>query len=162
MTHLRQWGLTRSRHGWVQIVYHALPATKSPTSYHRFGQDLWQLARFQLTRRIARSLGDSWASCSWGRDNDNITIITNITIAAISRTEWPTWRFRNRPNPERLSKKSRRQNQTLCRRECLVVMLSLPRKCNLYLLRLHLDGHGVDWGEPARHLSGGVAPCPLS
>jgi len=23
----------------------------------------WQLARFQLTRRIARSLGDSWASC---------------------------------------------------------------------------------------------------
>jgi len=24
----------------------------------------WQLARFQLTRRIARSLGDSWASCS--------------------------------------------------------------------------------------------------
>ena len=24
---------------------------------------LWQLARFQLTRRIARSLGDSWASC---------------------------------------------------------------------------------------------------
>ena len=26
----------------------------------------WQLARFQLTRRIARSLGDSWASCSPG------------------------------------------------------------------------------------------------
>ena len=24
---------------------------------------VWQLARFQLTRRIARSLGDSWASC---------------------------------------------------------------------------------------------------
>ena len=23
----------------------------------------WQLARFQLTRRIAQSLGDSWASC---------------------------------------------------------------------------------------------------
>jgi len=23
----------------------------------------WQLARFELTRRIARSLGDSWASC---------------------------------------------------------------------------------------------------
>jgi len=23
----------------------------------------WRLARFQLTRRIARSLGDSWASC---------------------------------------------------------------------------------------------------
>jgi len=27
----------------------------------------WQLARFQLTRRIARSLGDSWASCLDGR-----------------------------------------------------------------------------------------------
>ena len=25
----------------------------------------WQLASFQLTRRIARSLGDSWASCSF-------------------------------------------------------------------------------------------------
>jgi len=62
----------RSRHGWVHIVYHALPPTKSPTSYHRFGQDFHissfctvasQLAGFQLTRRIARSLGDSWASC---------------------------------------------------------------------------------------------------
>ena len=25
----------------------------------------WQLARFQLTRRIARSVGDSWASCTF-------------------------------------------------------------------------------------------------
>jgi len=52
-----------------------LPPTKSPTSYYLF-HDLvrtcrissfctvgWQLARFQLTRRIARSLGDNWASC---------------------------------------------------------------------------------------------------
>ena len=38
--HLRQWEPSRSRHGWVHIVYHALPPTKSPTSYHRFGQDL--------------------------------------------------------------------------------------------------------------------------
>ena len=35
--HLRQWVPTWSRHGWVHIVYHALPPTKSPTSYHRFG-----------------------------------------------------------------------------------------------------------------------------
>ena len=34
------WEPTRSHHGWVHIVYHALPPTKSPTSYHRFGQDL--------------------------------------------------------------------------------------------------------------------------
>ena len=27
---------------------------------------VWQLARFQLIRRIARSLGDSWASCHEG------------------------------------------------------------------------------------------------
>jgi len=27
----------------------------------------WQLARFQLTRRIARSLGDSWVSCWYQR-----------------------------------------------------------------------------------------------
>ena len=70
--HLRQWKPTRSRHGWVHIVYHALPPTKSPT-YHRFFVRTcrissfctvaWQLARFQLTRRIARSIGDSWASC---------------------------------------------------------------------------------------------------
>jgi len=26
---------------------------------------MWQLARFQLTRRIARSVGDSWASCPY-------------------------------------------------------------------------------------------------
>jgi len=38
--HLRQWEPTRSRNDWVHIVYHALPPTKSPTSYHRFGQDL--------------------------------------------------------------------------------------------------------------------------
>ena len=30
--HLRQWKPTRSRHGWVHIVYHALPPTKSPPS----------------------------------------------------------------------------------------------------------------------------------
>jgi len=33
----------------------------------------WQLARFQLTRRIARSLGDSWASCT---DSGSISCLT--------------------------------------------------------------------------------------
>jgi len=63
---------TRSRHGWVHMFI-----THRPTltlQLHNF--DLfrtcrrrslctvsWQLARFQLTRRIARSLEDSWASC---------------------------------------------------------------------------------------------------
>ena len=34
----------------------------------------WQLARFQLTRRIARSLGDSWASC------DALELTTNCCV----------------------------------------------------------------------------------
>ena len=61
-----------SRHGWVHIVYHALPPTKlqlhtidlvRTCRISSFCTVAWQLARFQLTRRIARSLGDSWASC---------------------------------------------------------------------------------------------------
>ena len=39
----------------------------------------WQLAKFQLTRRIARSLGDSWASCTH-------TYI--ICLTTYSRTEY--------------------------------------------------------------------------
>jgi len=63
---------TRSRHGWVHMFI-----THCPTVAHQlhnfdlfstcrtssFCTVVWQLARFQLTRRIARSLGDSWASC---------------------------------------------------------------------------------------------------
>ena len=61
-----------SRHGWVHMFI-----THQPTvtlQLHNFDLFMtcrtssfctvaWQLARFQLTRRIARSLGDSWASC---------------------------------------------------------------------------------------------------
>jgi len=63
---------TPTCHGWVHMF-----TTHRPTltlQLHNF--DLfrtcrtssfctvaWQLARFQLTRRIARSLGESWASC---------------------------------------------------------------------------------------------------
>ena len=63
---------TRSRHGWGHMFI-----THRPTltlQLHNFDLSrtsrtsifctvAWQLARFQLTRRIARSLGDSWASC---------------------------------------------------------------------------------------------------
>ena len=58
---------TRTRHGWVHMFTTHRPS--GPTLTLRFVQDLsyytvaWQLAKFQLTRRIARSLGDSWASC---------------------------------------------------------------------------------------------------
>ena len=63
---------TRSRHGWVHMFITNWPTVT--LQLHNF--DLfrtcrtssfctvaWQLARFQLTLRIARSLGDSWASC---------------------------------------------------------------------------------------------------
>ena len=68
--------VTRTRHGWVHMFI-----THPPTltlQLHNF--DLfrtcrtssfftvaWQLARFQMTRRIVRSLGDSWASCTFYR-----------------------------------------------------------------------------------------------
>ena len=54
----------------------------------------WQLARFQLTRRIARSLGDSWASCwdiagylSKVADFDHHTCIRRL------RRGWPRSNF---------------------------------------------------------------------
>ena len=63
---------TRSRHGWVHMFITHRPTvtlqlhnfdfvTTCRTS--SFCTGAWQLARFQLTRRITRSLGDSWASC---------------------------------------------------------------------------------------------------
>jgi len=75
MTPIRQWKRL-TRHGWVHIF-----TTHRPTLTHQlYNFDLFrtcrtssfctvacQLARFQLRRRIARSLGDSWVSCfsSW-------------------------------------------------------------------------------------------------
>ena len=64
--------VTRARHGWVRMFI-----THRPTlTLQLYNFDLfrtcrtgsfctiaWQLARFQLTRRITRSLGNSWASC---------------------------------------------------------------------------------------------------
>jgi len=68
---------TRSRHGWVHMfITHRPTVTLQLHNFHLFRTCrtssfctvAWQLARFQLTGRIARSLGDSWASCffnSW-------------------------------------------------------------------------------------------------
>ena len=63
---------TRTHHGWVHMFIIHRPALT--LQLHKF--DLFrtwrtssfctvarQLVRFQLTRRIARSLGDSWACC---------------------------------------------------------------------------------------------------
>jgi len=65
--------VTRSRHGWVHILIthclqlnfqlHTMDLVRTCHT-SSFCTVAWQLARFQLTRRIARSLGDSWASCT--------------------------------------------------------------------------------------------------
>ena len=63
---------TRMRHGWVHMfIIHRPTLTLQLHNFDLFRTSrtssfctvAWQLARFQLTRRIARSLGDSWASC---------------------------------------------------------------------------------------------------
>ena len=63
---------TRLRHGWVHMfITHRLTETLQLHNFNllrtcrtsSFCTVAWQLARFQLTWRIARSLGDTGASC---------------------------------------------------------------------------------------------------
>jgi len=63
---------TRSCHGRVHMsITHCPTVTLQLHNFDllrtcrtsSFCTDAWQLARFQLTRRIARSLADSWAFC---------------------------------------------------------------------------------------------------
>jgi len=63
---------TRTCHGWVHMfITHRPTLTLQLHNFNLFRTCrtssfctvAWQLARFQLTRRIARSLVDSWASC---------------------------------------------------------------------------------------------------
>ena len=85
--HLRQCEPTRSRHGWVTLsITHCIRLnlqlhTIDLVRTCRISSNCtvaWQLAIFQLTRRIARFLGDSWASCfSWG-------ICQHCPMAAVS------------------------------------------------------------------------------
>jgi len=68
--HLRQWKPTRSRHRTSSITHclrlnlqlHTIDLVRT-CRISSFCTVAWQLARFQLTRRISRSLGDSWATC---------------------------------------------------------------------------------------------------
>ena len=64
---------TRTRHRWVHMfITHRPTLTLQHQNFDLFRTCrtssfctiAWQLARFQLTRRMARSLGDNWASCS--------------------------------------------------------------------------------------------------
>ena len=74
MTPIRQWKATQSRHGWVHMfITHCLQLNLQLHTIDlvrtcrtsSFCTVAWQLARFQLTRHIARSLGDSWAFCTF-------------------------------------------------------------------------------------------------
>ena len=47
---------------WLNLQLHTIDLVRT-CRISSFCTVAWQLARFQLTRRIARSLGDSWASC---------------------------------------------------------------------------------------------------
>ena len=73
MTHLRQWKrlgrfmvectLSITHCLRLNLQLHTIELVRT-CRISSFCTVAWQLARFQLTRRIARSLGDSWASCS--------------------------------------------------------------------------------------------------
>ena len=67
---------TRSRHGWVLLfITHCTTVTLQLHNFDffrtcrtsSFCTVAWQIARFQLTWRIALSLGNSWASCFTAR-----------------------------------------------------------------------------------------------
>ena len=64
--------MTPIRHGWV----HMFTTHRHTLSLQLHNFDLsyctvtWQFARFQLTRCIVRSLGDSWAYCDTCNTND--------------------------------------------------------------------------------------------
>jgi len=47
---------------WLNLQLHTIDLVKT-CRISSFCTVAWQLARFQLTRRIARSFGDSWAYC---------------------------------------------------------------------------------------------------
>ena len=69
---------TRTHHDWGHMfITHRPTLTLRLPTFHLFRTCLtssfctvaWQLARFQLTRRIARFLGDSWAFCTIKRNS---------------------------------------------------------------------------------------------
>ena len=76
---------TRSHHGWVHMFITHQPTVTlqlhnfdlfRTCSTSSFCTVTWQLARFQLTRHIARSLGDSWASCHIWHGSNEMTDMT--------------------------------------------------------------------------------------
>jgi len=72
MKHLRQWKrlgrvmvectLSITHCLWLNLQLHTIDLV-STCRISSFCTVAWKLARFQLTRRIARSISDSWASC---------------------------------------------------------------------------------------------------
>ena len=79
MTHLRQWKrlgrvivectLSITHCIRLNLQLHTIDLVRT-CRISSFCTVAWQLARFQLTRSIARSLGDSWASCCFSLPRD--------------------------------------------------------------------------------------------
>ena len=108
MTHLRQWKLlgrvmvectlSITHCLRVNLQLHTIDLVRT-CRISSFCTVAWQLARFQLTRRIARSLGDSWASCFLPTGLDIVFV-----RAAIFISEFCTERerqLRKQPMPRR-------------------------------------------------------------
>jgi len=87
----------------------------------------WQLARFQLTWRIAPSLGDSWASAScWSHAAD---VVQQSTVC----DESPPWsRHLDWVAPRRFSRHHPRQDHVLS--PCMVWSLLSITPCNTGLI----------------------------
>jgi len=57
----------------------------------------WQLERLLLTRRIARSLGNSWASCMYSYQQRRVIAITAHNFCPHMNLFWPTERWHSHP-----------------------------------------------------------------
>jgi len=87
-------------HGWVHMFIRPTHCLQLNLQLHNidlvrtcrtssFCTDAWQLVRFQLTRRIARSLSDSWTFClnQWREPSYDFLIRTMATPYLPSKPE---------------------------------------------------------------------------
>jgi len=88
---------TRSHHVWVHMfITHCLQLNLQLHNFDLFKTCrtssfctvAWQLARFQLTPRIARSLGDSWASSGTTRVSQYQKGKTSLDLTEARDSEW--------------------------------------------------------------------------
>jgi len=94
---------TRTRHGWVHMfITHRPTLTLQLHNFNLFRTChtdsfctvAWQLARFQLTRCIAWSLGDSGASCMHYSVTKDVTSLMKTTFLSYI-VFWILWSHKN-------------------------------------------------------------------